>query len=394
MTLQPLAERSPLGPADVSDHDLALMAAAALSESSVALLECSVTALDFPMFNMTTGGLWRVTGKVRADCGGKRHNGSVLPFSLVVKLVHSPLLWNGIDQVPPEFRDQLAERYPWRTEPEAYRSGLRYALPPELRMPRTYRVTDVDRDSAAIWMEDVPEVPCEWTAEVFGTAAFALGRLAGRTAMARVVTRLQAVRHADTLRFFLEGVGDHVLIPALQGEEIWQHPAVAEAADPAVIAGLRTLAGNARELVSELEALPFLPAHGDASPQNLLPDDDGGFVVIDWGSLALVCPGFDLGQLLAGWVNQGRMHGRELHQLAPLCLQAYGAGLEEEGQHLSGQVIARGLALSMGLFTGLTAVPTQQLAGPDSPALHELLDGRVEMARFILRLLDVTAAAR
>ncbi|MCU1573239.1 MAG: hypothetical protein JWO93_1321 [Micrococcaceae bacterium] len=391
MTLQPLAQRSPLGPADVSDHDLALMAAASLSESSVALLECSVSALDSPMFNMTTGGLWRVAGTVRADCGGRRHDGSVLPFSLVVKLVHSPLRWSGIQQVPPEFRTQLVDRYPWRTEPDAYRSGLRYALPPGLRMPRTYRVTDLDADSAAIWMEDVPEVACDWTPDVFGTAAFALGRLAGRAGMARVVSRLPAVRHADALRFFLEGVGEHVLIPAIQGEELWRHPAVAAATDAAVIAGLRALAAVAPELVAELEEMPYLPAHGDASPQNLLPDDDGGFVLIDWGSLAMVCPGFDLGQLLAGWVNQGRMHGRELHHLGPLCLQAYGAGLEEEGQHLPGTVVARGLALSMGLFSGLTAVPTQQLAGPDSDTLHELLDGRVEMVRYILKLLEVTA---
>jgi thiamine kinase-like enzyme len=190
-----------------------------------------------------------------------------------------------------------------------------------------------------------------------------------------------------------------VLIPAILGRELWAHPAVSASADPRLIAGLRKLTERAPGLLDDIAALPALPAHGDASPQNLLIDPGTGtdvtaagndFTVIDWGMYGLACAGYDLGQLLAGWVNQGKLHGSELYRLEPLCLAAYCEGLAEYRAGVEEAAVRRGHAASMAVFTGLAAVATQRLAEPDSEELRVLVSGRMEMARFILDLLAST----
>ncbi|WP_427016288.1 phosphotransferase [Pseudarthrobacter sp. P1] len=385
-----------LGAASVDAGKLASIAAAALGMPAVELLSASAAEITFPMFNMTTGGLWRVEGTARPGSTGSRE---AIPFSAVVKLVQSPLLWSGIGAVPPHVRDGLAHHYRWRTEAEVYASGLADAMPDGGRLPKLYSIEELDGQRTAIWLEDVSECPgAGWTDARFRDAARLLGRLAGSAAVRELGPAVSAARDADRLRFYLEGVGAMVFIPGIRGEDLWRVPAVADAADPQLIAGLRSLTDRAGGLMEEIIALPALPAHGDASPQNLLVESTaegrGGstsFAVIDWGLYGVACAGFDLGQLLAGWVNQGAMGGEELYRLEPLSLTAYCEGLADSGTDVAEATVRRGHAASMALFAGLQAVATQRLAEPDSAELRTLVAGRVEMARFVLDLLESTA---
>jgi hypothetical protein len=384
-----------LGAASVDAGKLADIAAATLGTPAVELLSASAAQITFPMFNMTTGGLWRVNGTARAGSTGSIE---AVPFSTVVKLVQSPLLWSGIEQVPPHFREGLARHYRWRTEAEVYASELADAMPKGGRLPKVYSIEELYGQRTAIWMEDVSECPgAEWTDTRFREAARLLGRLAGSAAVRELGPTVSAARDAERLRFYLDGVGAMVFIPGIRGEDLWRVPAVADTADPHLVAGLRSLTGRAAELMDEITALPVLPAHGDASPQNLLiesttggPGGSTNFAVIDWGLYGVACAGFDLGQLLAGWVNQGVMGGEELYRLEPLCLAAYCEGLADSGADVAEATVRRGHAASMALFTGLQAVATQRLAEPDSEDLRTLVAGRVEMARFVLDLLAST----
>jgi hypothetical protein len=384
-----------LGPACVDAGQLTGIAAAALQDPLAELQSAGATAINFPMFNMTTGGLWRVEGTARTRGGGAT---GVAEFSTVVKLVQSPLLWSGIGQVPPNFRDGLERHYPWRTEAQVYASGLAEAMPAGGRLPEIYRIEELDGQRTAIWMEDVAESPgAEWTDDRFRDAAMLLGRLAGSSAVRDLGPGISGARDAERLRFYLNSVGALVFIPGIRGEDLWKVPAVAEAADPRLIAGLRSLTDRAPELLEEILSLPAFPAHGDASPQNLLIESAGdapggstNFAVIDWGLYGGVCAGFDLGQLLAGWVYVGAMAGNELYRLEPLCLQAYCEGLADTRPDISESTVRRGHAASMAIFAGLQAVPTQRLAEPDSEELRSLVKGRVEMARFVLDLLAST----
>ncbi|MDJ0358546.1 hypothetical protein QMG52_21365 [Paenarthrobacter sp. PH39-S1] len=56
------------------------------------------------------------------------HDSAASGFGMVVKLVQSPLLWSGIEQVPLQFREELAHHYRWRTEAEVYASELAAAM--------------------------------------------------------------------------------------------------------------------------------------------------------------------------------------------------------------------------------------------------------------------------
>ncbi|MEO6529420.1 MAG: phosphotransferase [Specibacter sp.] len=383
-----------LGPASTTPAALAGVAAAALGKPSVTLVSAAATAIDMPVLNMTTGGLWRVQGTATSDGPAE----PAASFSTVVKIVQSPLLWEHIELVPPHMRAELALRYPWRTEAQVYASEMAAVVPAGGRLPLIYSIVEVDPQRSAIWMEDVHEQQgAVWSDATFTRAADWLGRLAGSSAVRGLGPQISAARDADRLRFFLDGVGRNVFIPGIVGNDMWRIPAVASVATPGLIAGLRALAGRASQLADEIVSLPAFPAHGDASPQNLLIENNaegpGGhcaFVVIDWGMYGAACAGFDLGQLLAGWVNQGAMRGFELYRLEPLCLAAYCDGLAQSGAAVAESVVRRGHALSMALFTGLSAVASQRLAEPDSDELRAFFSGRVEMAQFVLDLLAET----
>lgn len=386
-----------LGDAGPEPHELAALAASALGEAAVELLTARAEAIDFPMLNMTTAGLWRIDGTVRASSSRAGNTGGVARFSMVVKVIQSPLLWQGIEQVPEAFRAALAARYPWRTEAQVYASGLGDVMPQGGRLPAVFKIAELDSQRTAIWMEDVADAAMAgWTDRCFADAARFLGRLSGCAGARECLAAIPDASTPEGLRFFVEGVGANVFIPAIQGESLWRHPVVADAADADLIAGLRGLADRAYALVEEIIALPQLPAHGDASPQNLLvevlPDGPApaSFAVIDWGRYGLACSGFDLGQLLSGWVNQGVMAGHELYRLGPVCLEAYCAGLADSGAGVDEASVRRGHAASMAIFTGLSAIPIQKLAEHDSAALRSLVAARADMARFVLDQLAAT----
>lgn len=388
-----------MGAAAPDSATLASMAAAALHVPQSTVLSVRAAPIEMATPNMTTGGLWRLQGTATLEQGQQRAGtraadgrGPAAPFSVVAKLIQSPLLWSGISQVPPDMRAEMERRYPWRTEAEVYGSGLAEVMPYGGRLPEIFGILGLDGQRTVIWMEDVQESPdARWTDEVFADAAHWLGRLAGSPAVHSNGIGFSAARDTDRVQYFIESVGAHVLIPSLLRGELWQLPAVAAAARPDVVAGLRAVAGRAGELAEEMLALPQLPAHGDASPQNFLQESGqpgpAHFVVIDWGLSATLCAGFDLSQLLSGLVNDGRLRVAAARRLEPLCVAAYCEGLAQSGTDIQEAVVRRGHALSMALFTGLFTLASPRLEEPDSPELHAFMAERLALADFTLALL-------
>lgn len=382
-----------LGPGRPEAELLNNVAALALREPRVDVLSATASRIGLPALNMTTGGLWRVQGMA----GGEDASLPPREFSVVVKLLQSPLLWSGIERVPEEYREALAANYPWRTEAEVYTSGLSEALPANSRLPELFRVVELGPDRAAIWMEDIaPDGNPEWSDKHFRDAARVLGLLAGTPEVRQCSEAIQDTRRPDRLKYFLSGVGDAVLIPAIKGQDLWEHPAIAAHSDPALVEGLRSFADQCPLLVDEMMTLPALPAHGDACPQNFLIEGADpvtgltNFVLVDWGMFGEVCVGYDLGQLLAGRVNDGTLPGTALERLEPICVDAYLDGLGRSASAVSRGEVRRGLAISMAVFAGLTAVVSDRLADGDSAEVRSLMAGRLDMARFLLDLLQQT----
>jgi hypothetical protein len=194
------------------------------------------------------------------------------------------------------------------------------------------------------------------------------------------------------VRAYADGRVAHVVVPMLMGDAVWAHPLVADAFELPLRDALRTAAGRVRDIVAELEQLPFGNAHGDACTRNLLRSEcSDDIVLIDfafWGTAPL---GLDLGQLVLGEVQLGERDAACLPAVEHACLPAYVAGIRDEGSDVPEAVVRRGHALLMLLFSGLSAVPFEHLDRPATPELRRLFHARAACARFILELVASTS---
>ena len=374
--------RELLGPADVIDADLESFVAAVLAESPVTVLDCWAEVAEYDLVAITTAGRFWVRGTAATPTGCRS-------FGFFVKVVQS---WGRsplIEQVPAQIRDVALASVPWRTEPDIYRSDLSTLLPDGLTMPRAHAVLDLDEESAAIWLEEVPTVAHEWDAPRFARAAFLLGRLAAServSPVAALVPRRPAHRH------YAEGRLAHQVLPLLRSD-IWAHPLVSSTFDADLRASLRDAAAAMPGYLDELDAVPLGTAHGDACPRNLLVTraDADGFVLIDYGFWGTAPVGFDLGQLLLGEIQTGERPSKELAGLHAACLPAYVDGLRAEGLDVDEATVARANALLMLEFFALSAIPFEALGGEITPQVHHVAGERAQAARFVLELVHATA---
>lgn len=377
-------DRSALGPADVSDAELARMVAAQYDAdpTTVELVDVRVTPVDYDLPALTTASRNRVQGTARID-------GAPAGFSIFVKHIQSWGRSPFFADVPPEVREFAEASVPWRTEALAYRSDLREHLPDGLTMPRALGVFDLDEKSAAVWLEDVPAVEVAWDRRRFERAAGLLGRIAGSPAVAAYAR----VGEFDwSVRDYLFGRLLNQVIPMLQADPLWQHPLVAGAYDDELRTRLLRAADLAAEYVEELMSFPVTAGHGDACPSNLLvrAADDDSFTLIDFGFWQELPVGFDLAQLLVGDVQIGRRSAADLAERGEACLVAYSDGLRAEGFEIDGPDLRRAHALQLLIFTGLSTIPFEHLEAPPSPELTALAADRAAISRYSLDLLGAT----
>jgi hypothetical protein len=377
-------DRSPLGPADVTDEQLALMVVELLgsepAETSVVSSAAEEVAYDIPAIT-TAGRYWvRGTAEVR---------GEQVPFAFFVKHVQSWSRSELFQLVPTELQPMAAAGVPWRTEHLAYRSDLGDRLPAGLTMPRALGVYDLDELSSSVWLEVVPVRDIEWDLPRYTRAAHLLGRLA----VSPRVAELRDVGASDWhLAMYYEGRLSAQVLPMLRDDGIWRHPLVAGAFDEELRERLLRAADRSAAYTEELAAMPMATAHGDACPNNLLVREGSeNFVLIDYGFWGPNSIGYDLGQLLVGDVQLGRASSEGLAELESANFAAYMAGLRAEECSTPDHVVRRAHALQLMLFTGLSTLPFEYLESEPTPALHRLAADRAALARFSLDLLDATS---
>ncbi len=374
-----------LGAAAVDDATLLAMVAERRGlTGDCALAAVQVEEFPYDLVSITTAGRYRVRGVVAE---GRRH----VPFTFFVKVVQSFARSPLFDVVPPELREAAAASVPWRTEGLAYRSDLGDRLPAGLTMPRAVAVIDLDESSTAIWLDEIAVVERPWDAARYARAAYLLGRLAANPGVAELA---RVGRLEWTLRTYLAGRLGLVVVPLLLDDAVWGHPLVRSAFDTSLRDRLRAAAASAAELVEEAMAMPHLPAHGDACPNNLLATaGDPDFTLIDYGYWMPAPVGADLGQLLVGNVQIGREPAGDLATRDDALVVAYVAGLRDEGCRIPEGVVRRSHALHHLVMTGLSAVPVDLLEREPSEDLLAQVADRAAIARFCLDRVDATAAA-
>jgi hypothetical protein len=380
-----MTDRSVLGPADVSDADLAGIVACWLGHdpSTVELVESSAEVFPYDLDAITTAGRFWVNGTARTPDG-------VVPFRFFVKHVQSWSRSPLFVHVPPEHHEMAEASVPWRTEPLIYRSDLAERLPAGLAMPRAVAVRDLDEKSGAVWLEEVPTVDREWSVDQLARAAYLLGRLAGSPAVRELASIGERAR-SYSVRLYVEGRLTLQVLPLLRAEGIWNHPLVAAAFDPALRERMLAASDRVPAFLEEIERMPLGTAHGDACTNNLLvqPDSDD-LVLIDYGFWTTQPLGFDLSQLLIGDVQIGRRPASCLWPVEQACTPAYIEGLQDEGCDVDPAVVRRSHALLMLIYAGLSAIPFEHLESEPTPELHRIAAERAAAARFMLDLVDAT----
>jgi hypothetical protein len=373
--------RSMLGPADVSDVELAAMVADSLGVADVEVTDCHAEVAEYDIEALTTAGRYWVRGTAR-------HAAGTSSFTFYVKVVQSWTRSAAFQQVPEPVREVAAASLPWRNEPLVYRSDLGARLPAGLTLPRVHAVRDLDDLSAAVWLEAVDVDPSPWPVARFDRAAYLLGRLAASPRVAP----LRTLGTRDVVNSYLHGRVEHQVLPTLRSPELWRHPLVAEAFPDALRRRLLAAADALPELLAELGRAPLGAAHGDACPRNLLvargaPD---AFVLIDFGLWNESPLGFDLSQLLLGEMQLGERPAAEVVALEGRCLESYVRGLRDEGCDVAFESVRRLHALLMLLFWGLSSVPLELAFGLPWTGSADVVRERARAAGFVLDLVDAT----
>ena len=379
-------DRSSLGRLDIDDEQLATLAAEALGEApeSVRLRASRAEQHPYDLPALTTAGRHWVTGTLSTPNGDR-------DFRLFVKHVQRFSTSLHAAMVPEEHRAAVDAALPWANEPSVYRSTLASSLPDGLAMPKALLVKDLDADSAAIWLAEVPSTVMHWTTADLVRAAYLLGRFAVNPAVRAVAA--ESGHRMAAVRDYAEGRLRHQVVPALLDEGLAHHPLIAGAFSPDLIARLRAAATRLPEFVTELEAIPPLASHGDACPNNLLTHPGTtDITLIDFGFFGEQPVGFDLSQLLVGEVQLGRRPAAALAEDEDAVLPAYVRGLHDEGVDIPEATVRRFHALLLLLFAGLSAYPLEHLGGPVTPEALAAASERAQMAAFALDLVDATSS--
>lgn len=344
--------REVLGSDDVSDAELAAMVAELWGVDTVDLLDSTAERVAYDVPSILTGARTWVRG--HADAGGGPR-----AFTLFVKRVHSWRHSPAFAGVPPHLREWAAASVPWRAEPLVYASDLADRLPSGLGMARAVRVEERPDETAVIWMEVVEADPVPWEAGDSVRAARLLGRMSASPRVAELAAIDPQPWHVDD---YVAGRLAFTVLPGLQDASTWRHPQVdhhfGDLRD-----GLLDAAARLDVLAREFATARHLASHGDACPNNLLRrEGDPGFTLIDFGFWHPQPVGFDLCQLLVGDIQIGRQDVGDLPERAAACVEAYGAGLADEGLDVPLAEVRRSHAVCLMLFNGLPSLPLEMLA--------------------------------
>lgn len=142
-----------------------------------------------------TAGVYRIAGDGDA-------NGESVPWSVVLKVVHTPPGSETLREVA------------------AYRSGLLSDLP-GIRAPRCYHIEERGGGAIGLWLEDIA-TPGDWPLTHFGLAARHFGRFNGAYLVDRPLPGAPWMNR-DLLRTVV-AQRQATMVARIQQAETWAHP--------------------------------------------------------------------------------------------------------------------------------------------------------------------------
>ena len=322
--------------------------------------------IDYAFGSPATAGLYRLHGP---------------GWSWFGKVLQHVRHWPGLVFMPPDYGEQFAASFPWRSELELWEHPYRSRLPAGMRAPELHGLVDLGDDRVAVWMEDVTEAPLSYDLDRYARAARLLGRWNARcTDPELMATNPYPVGFA--LRMYAEDAVPNRGLAPLADDDLWGHPWLAGHAD--LRATLQRLGGQIPAMLDRLDGYVQTIPHGDASPQNLLVpvDDPSTFVVIDVSFRTPHALGFDLGQLLVGLTHAGHVPAVLLPRIAEVIVPAYLEGLAAEGVTGQDDAVRDTFATATLLRSGFDSFLYDLLGSDDERDRHRF-DERVALCRFL-----------
>jgi hypothetical protein len=288
-------------------------------------------------------------------------------------------------QMPDGPRAHLDRTIPWRMEADVLASGVRERAPEGLVVPAVVLLHEQSGDRLTLWTEEVDVVEGDWTADDVERAAHLLGRLAGR----RAGDTLPPLPADDFLTSYRDDVLGTWAVPSLEDDATWEHPLFRVPAVAALREEVLAVGRRAADVHAALGRFPVLPAHGDATPMNLLRPRSapGSFVVVDWGTSTPAPVGFDVVPLVFGAAENGSGPADELPELVGRAVPAYRDGLAAEGVGLPLATVRAAVLGTALLRYPCTGLPLHVLSAPVTDAL---LARAEQQAAFVRTVLDLT----
>jgi hypothetical protein len=341
------------------EPEVVTVARRVVGDADAELLDWSAIPIAHVGIIDTTGGLHRVCGRVRS-------HGAELEWSCVLKVLRRPPLAECLD--PPSWCY-------WLREAAFYASSLPASLPAAMRAPNAYSVVDRD-DDAHIWMEYVSAPSGRWRLGDFRRAAYAAGLCAGAFLTGRPVPD-----EPWLVRGFLRGLLADGGLWATRMDpdsgDAWRSP-LAEAFGERTRERVLRVWADRDALLSSMDALPHVFAHGDFHPRNLLlPTDVNEILALDWAFCGPFPLGSDLADLigLAAWFCDIAM--AEFPATEQAAFAGYEDGLRAAGWDGDARLVRLGYTAAIALRLGacMPGWATGMLEPEHAPA-SEMLYGR------------------
>jgi hypothetical protein len=341
------------------DREVIEAARRAVRDEAAEVLDWSATPIEYVGIIDTTGGLQRVSGRVRS-------HGTEREWSCVLKLLKRPPF--------EECLDPRSWCY-WLREAAFYASSLPSDLPAPIRTPRGYGVVERDHE-AQIWMEDVSAPSRRWQLEDYRRAARAAGLSAGA-----FLTGQPLPDEPWLVRGFLGSLladgGFWATRMDAESGEAWRSP-LAQAFGTSTRERVLRVWAERDALVSSLDALPQVFGHGDFHPRNLLlPAGGDEILALDWAFCGPAPLGTDLADLvgLAAWFCDVEL--TDLPAVEETAFAGYDEGLRAAGWDGDARLVRLGYAAAIALRLG-ACMPgwAAEMLGPEQAPSSEVLYGR------------------
>ncbi len=319
--------------------------------------------------------------------GSARSRDEILPWSLILKTIHSP---DGKD-------DPTSLNY-WKREALAYQSGLLDNLPGGLSAPRCYKVIEQPGLEVWLWLEEIiNETQPGWSLEQYGKMAHRLGQFNGAYFKERAMPT-QPWLAKGWLREWTSGAIPVIPISA----SIRAHPLVARLLPNDIYQRMLQVWLEHEDWLGIIEHQPQTLSHLDAFRRNLFTRRHQGgemqIFLIDWAFLGSAAPGEEIAPLVAASLNFLEIDADQNEALDKIVFEGYLEGLGETGWQGDPQMVrftyaaASVLRYSIGVvgITSMIANENQHalLEQAFGHPLEELVDGWAKTTRFLYQLAD------